>query len=414
MHFIKNNHKVFLVILLGFFLFGLKDFAELLSHTLQRALALVGMVFIFGAPFFLKYKIVNPLKGRIRILFYAYLWWIVFMIFRPIFSGQEFSEWNFYLGNPYGLTSYFLPFVVLLGIRIISLPKFFKIIFVFSIIGFVFFALNFNTMQAVVLRGITMSLDGEIGLGDLANRYYYWFSISSLSLLCYEFVDNRYKWFAVFTSLFMLFLLAYFARRSGVFMFVLYFLGMFYLYLEQSKSRYQFVKILLVLAIISITFVTVTKYSDSTFSILFNRLDDDSRSDVDETIIKYLTTENAWLFGKGIDGAYKHPAFDLPRYTHETGYLYLILKGGIINLFFYVSLLLHAAYMGFFKTRNRLTKALALYVFFHVVFLIPFGVPSFDLEYLLVWIAFALCESSIWRLMTNQQIKQHLAKINII
>jgi hypothetical protein len=188
---------------------------------------------------------------------------------------------------------------------------------------------------------------------------------------------------------------------------------MFYLYLEQSKSRYRFSKILLVVAIISISFSLVQSYSDSTFSLLFSRLDDDSRSSVDVAIIDYLNSEKAWFFGKGIEGAYKHSDFDLPRYTHETGYLYLILKGGIIYLAFYVLLLLHSAYVGFFKTKNRLTKGLALYVFFHIIFLIPFGVPGFSLEYLFVWIAFALCESSRYRLMTNLEVKHYL-KFNTI
>lgn len=414
MHYIKSQtkpkYRIFSIILLGFFLFGLKDFAELLYHPLQKGVALIGIVFVFGAPFYFRYERINPLNRRIRILFYAYLWWVFLIIIRPLFEGNGYSERSIQLTAIYGLTSYLLPFVVLLGIKIISLPKLFKIIFVFSIIGLVFFVLNFNTMQSVVLRGALTSLDGEVGLADLANSYYYWFGVSSLSLLCYEFVPKRQKWFAIFTSLLMLFLLVYFARRSGIFMYVLYFFGAFYLYFEQSKGIYKLKTIIFIFVMISIAYFAISRYSNSVFSIIFERLEEDTRSNVDITLIKYLTTENAWVFGKGIEGAYKHSEFDLPRYTHETGYLYLILKGGIIYLTFYVSLLLHAAYTGFFKTKNRLTKALALYIFFHIVFLIPFGLPGFGLEYLFVWIAFALCESANWRSMTNEQVKQYLAK----
>jgi hypothetical protein len=184
---------------------------------------------------------------------------------------------------------------------------------------------------------------------------------------------------------------------------------MYYLYLEQPEKKHRFPKIILVVAITSILFAVVKNNSESTFSLLFERLEDDTRSTVDDAIIDYLNSENAWLFGKGIEGAYKHSDFELPRYTHETGYLYLILKGGVIYLFLYVSLILHAAYLGFFKTKNRLTKALALYAFFHIVFLIPYGLPNFGLEYLFVWIAFAFCESSNLRLMTNQQVKNYFA-----
>lgn len=410
MQYIKTKHKVFSGILLGFLLFGLKEFAELIYHPLQSAIALIGLLFVFGSSFFFRYKKINPLKGNIKFIFYVYLLWIFFIIIRPALSGESYSDNSIHPYSSYGLSSYLLPLVVLLGINVISLQKLFKMIFLFSIIGFVFFVFNFNMMQAVVFRGETMTIDGEIGLGELANLYYFWFSISSLSLLCYEFVSTKYKWAAIFTNLFSLFLMAYFARRSGIFIFILYFFGMFYLYLDQSKSRYRIMKILFIFVILSIVYLIVENNSNSIFSILFDRLKQDTRSDVDETLIKYLTRENAWWFGKGIEGAYKHPGFDAPRYVHETGFLYLILKGGIIYLSLYVVLLLHAAYLGFFKTKNRFTQALALYIFFHIIFLIPFGLPSFSLEYLFVWIGFALCESSYYRTLSNMQFKNYLAK----
>lgn len=410
MQIIKRNYRVFSAILLGFLLFGLKEFAELIYHPLQSAVALIGLLFIFGSPFFFRYKKINPLTGNIKFIFYVYLLWIFFIIIRPILHGESFTDKSIHPYANFGLASYLLPLIVLLGINVISLQKLFKMIFLFSIIGFVFFVFNFNKMQIVVFRGVTMTKDGEMGLGELANLYYFWFSISSLSLLCYEFVSTKYKWFAIFTSFFMLFLMAYFARRSGIFMCVLYFFGMFYLNLEQSKSRNRLFKIIFLGALSYIAFETVIRYSSSTFSILFDRLDEDSRSSVEEAIIQYLDRDNAWWFGNGIDAAYKHPGFEEPRYTHETGYLYLIMKGGIINLFFYVFLLLHAAYLGFFRTNNRFTKALAFYVFFHIIFLYPFGLPNFGLEYLFLWIAFAFCESPYYRTMSNRQIKEYLAK----
>jgi hypothetical protein len=408
--FSKPNSRVFALILFGFLLFGLKEFAELLYHPLQRTLAFLGLLFVFASPYCFKYKKINPLKGKIRIVFNAYLFWTIGIIIRPIFSVQGYSENSIFPYATYGVTSYLLPLIVVLGTGIISLPKLFKIIFVFSIIGATFFVLSFSTMQAVVLSGISWGTDGEIGMVQLADQYYYWFGISSLSLLCYEFVSYKYKWGAIFSSLLMMLLMLFLARRGGIFMFALYFLGMFYLNINQTKSKNRIVKLLFVFALISTVFILAQNNLNSVFSNLLNRIDEDTRSGVDKELIKNLTTENAWLFGKGIEGTYKSANFAMPRYTHETGWLYLILKGGIIYLSLYVSLLLHAAYIGFFKTKNRLTKALALYMLFHVIFLVPYGLPSFGLEYLFVWIAFALCESANWRLLSNEQVKFHIAK----
>jgi hypothetical protein len=266
-------------------------------------------------------------------------------------------------------------------------------------------------MQSIVIRGLTNSEEGQMGLGELANQYYFWYNISFFSLLCYEFVPIKYRRVAFLTSFLNLFLMAYFARRSGIFMSLLYLMGMLYLYLEKEKTKNLPIKIFLLGVTMYLLFFFISNNLNSTFSVLANRLYDDTRTGVDVEIIKHLTINNSWLLGEGIEGAYKHYSFDLPRYTHETGYLYLIIKGGIVYLMLYVYLLLHSAYVGFFKTRNRLTKALALYMFFHIVFLMPFGLPNFGLEYLFVWIAFALCESSSYRSMTNEQVKQYIAKI---
>jgi hypothetical protein len=47
-----------------------------------------------------------------------------------------------------------------------------------------------------------------------------------------------------------------------------------------------------------------------------------------------------------------------------------------------------------------------------VIFLIPFGIQSFDLEYLFLWIAIAFAESSFWRNMANKQVKTYLKYLN--
>jgi hypothetical protein len=394
--------------LFGFLLFGLQHFALLFAKPLVKLTAVIGLILVFVAPFYFKYNRGDSIRGGIKVLFYVYLYYIIFVIIRPVLEGQDYSNRSYYPYVIYGITSHLLPFVILLGVRNFSLPKIFKIISIFSIVGLFFFVLNYNIMRAIVINGFTYVSDRKIFLPELGDSYYFWFSISSLTLLCYEFVSQKQKWLAIAISLFLLFLMIYLGRRGGIFIMGIYFFGMFYLILEKSNIEYRIVRTILIVGIISLVFEFVNQFSNSTFAILFNRLNVDSRSDVDRALINYLTKENAWFFGMGIEGAYKYSKFDLPRYEHETGYLYLILKGGIIYLFLYVSVLLHAAYIGFFKTKNRLTKALALYVFFHVIFLIPFGLPSFSLEYLFVWIAFALCESLKWRSMTNVRVKCYL------
>lgn len=410
MKYSTQNFTVFGGILLGFLLYGLKSFAQILFHPLQALFAVIGLSLIFFTPFYFRFKAIIPLQGIIRIVFYFYLAWILVIILRPFFEGQNYSVEALHPYSTTGLTSYLLPFLVLLGAEIISLPKLFKISYIFALIGFAYFILNFNNMQAIVSEGIIGGNEDTMGINGLANEYFFWFNISSLSLLCYEFISKKLKWTAILASVLMLFLMIYFARRGAIFMFLMYFLGAFYLYILQPDKNTKFFKVLFTLLIIATVVSTVLMYANTTFSLLFTRMDEDTRSGVNESVIRYLNNENAWFLGKGSEGAYPDINWDKPRYGVETGYLNMILKGGIVYLSLYCFLLLHSAYLGFFKTNNRLTKAFALYIFFHVLFLVPYGVISFGLEYLFVWVGVVVCQSNKYRLMTNQQLKFYLVK----
>lgn len=410
MRFLKQYYSVFGGILLGFMLYGLKSFAGILFQPLQFFFAGTGLLLIFFTPFYFKFKAIIPLQGMMRIVFYFYLAWILVIILRPFFEGQSYSFESIHPYSTLGITSYLLTLIVLLGAEIVSLPKLFKIASVFALIGFAYFILNFKNMQTIVAEGIQQRTEDSLGIVGLADEYFFWFNISSLSLLCHEFLSKKLKWIAILSSVLMLFLMIYLARRGAIFMFVMYFLGALYLYILQPDKGTKFFKIIFVLLIIGTAVLTVFMYSDNIFSLLFARMDEDTRSGVNDSVIRYLNNENAWFFGKGIEGAYPDINWDKPRYGVETGYLNMILKGGVVYLGLYCFLLLHSAYLGFFKTNNRLTKAFALYIFFHVLFLVPFGLISFGLEYLFVWVGVVICQSNKYRLITNQQIKYYLAK----
>lgn len=407
----SRENKVVKYILLGFLIFGIKHFAGILFNPLQSVFALIGLILVFIYPVFNFKRLQTNLSSKINSIFVLYLFWNLLIVIRPLILNEEYTDNSLHPYSDYGIYSYLLPLVVFVRINIDAVRQIYKIIFIFSIIGFVFFVMNFNVMQATVMAGILNNKTGVMPIYSLANQYYFWFSISSLSLLSLEFIPKSlFRKFAIASSVFMLLLLLYFARRGGVFMFIVYFGGMFYMYTLKTTGIKRINSLLLILFIIIVGAVIIYLFSETTFSYFFNRLDDDTRTGVDVTIIEYLSKENAWIFGKGIEGAYYHPVFDEPRYTHETGYLYLILKGGMVNLILYVFLLLHSAFIGFFKTKNRFTKAFAIYVFLHVAFLIPYGLPSFSLEYLFVWIGFSLCESKRWRNLTDVEIKHLLYK----
>lgn len=404
----KVNNKPFVSLLFGFLLINLKDLLLAIHPSLQTIAVSIGLFLIFINPFICGLRVQNNLKGWVKYAYLIYLIWLTLIALIPVFSGQNYSYHSYHPYSRYGLFSYIIPFVGLFGVEFVSFRKTFGYAAIFSVIGFVSFIIGFNDVQTAAIEGVIFNQDEGLGSGQIAQQYFQWFILSFLTILCLEFVPKRYRKLAIFATFFSTILMLYLGRRGSVFMFGLYSIGAIYLYLiRSSRVNFSLKFLAFVLSIIMLT-MTIENLAHSSFNLFFERLNEDTRSTVDLALMNYLTDENAWLFGKGIEGTYPHDAFSDPRYVHETGYLYLILKGGLVNLFLFVYLMCHAAFKGLYRSRNRLVRGLSFYVLLHVIYLIPFGIPTFTLEYVFLWISFVCCESSFLRGLSNEEIKDYI------
>ena len=91
-----------------------------------------------------------------------------------------------------------------------------------------------------------------------------------------------------------------------------------------------------------------------------------------------------WLFGRGVNGAYRLSSGEM-RSAMEWGYLWLILKGGIVYFLAYIYLLIKPAILGIFRSNNQLSKSFAVLCIIQVLSLIPFGVPAVSTLFLPTW-----------------------------
>ena len=219
----EQDSKVITLILLGFLLIGLKDFAAIIYHPLQHLFALPGLMLIFLSPVYYQIKLTNPFNGYIKYVFYFFLIWVLFVIIRPLLGGTFLTEKSYHPYSTFGINSYLLVMIILLGVKTININTLFRFTVIFSFIGLAYFILNYNNMITVMASGVIMGFEGEVGVNNLANNYYFWFAVSSFSLLCIEFVPQKSKWIILFSNIFMLIILMIFARRGGVFMYFLYF-----------------------------------------------------------------------------------------------------------------------------------------------------------------------------------------------
>lgn len=390
-------------ILFGFILHAIGETFAVSSKLVCYSLCGIGLSIIFFNFFFNRKRFVTPFKGIVRRLYYLYLLWIILMLIRPFFNNSPID--GFSPVDRYQWLSFLIPFFVFFGEKNINIKHIFNIGYLSGIIGILFIILNFKD---IYLSPIPLGFEeyqeylGKIGAPT------YFLSINSFLVLFYPYTKIKYKVFIFISFGIVIFNMIISARRGGVASFVLILLFTFYLYIFHSGKGLKSLKLLSVFGAILLLISIYFLYADTTFALLISRFDEDTRSGVEWYMLKSFRDQPLdWLFGRGLNGTYFCPLFEgnNQRGIIETGYLFLILKGGILNLCFFLFFLLNSFFKGLFNSNNMLIKGMSLYLLAHVIFLVPFGVPSFDIEYLLVWVFILFCQSREWRLKSEEEIK---------
>lgn len=198
------------------------------------------------------------------------------------------------------------------------------------------------------------------------------------------------------------------ARRGALAMSLLLVLFTLWLYYNKGSIT-QKTGIILITAAIVVLFYLAS--STSLFNYLQERLFLDNRSEVDDTLMAQM---NNWevLFGKGLNGRYYLPyggddsPFNGWRYTSETGFYTIILRGGYLMAVVYITLMIVPAYLGIFKSRNLFCRAGGLYILWNVIYLYPFGLLTFNLNFYFIWMWVILCSLPQIRNMSEPEIKK--------
>jgi len=367
-----------------------------------RPTCYLGLIIILYNFIFQRGSHEKPFTGFIQGIFVFYLIWTVYVFIRPLFSG-EFLANNDDPLDRYLWLSYLTPLIVFSGMKNLSLKSVFNFCYIYGILGIVLLILNYQSIFAVQQVFNSDEYQDYIRIAGIPTDFIY---ATSFLVLCYSFIKVKYRALAFFAMVIGMTTVAFTARRTGIFMYILIFVFFLYLYLFSSEKGHKKRKLIFVILILFIGIVIFSVYENSTFSLLLSRLEEDSRSGVEQYFFSSFNGNiSDWMFGRGINGTYYYPFYDTNnRNIIETGYLYIILKGGIIHLALFVYFLLSSTFLGLFRTNNMLTKAMAFYLFAHVLFLYPFGLPAFTLEYVIVWICVIYCQSKTWRMKTNEEI----------
>ena len=180
-------------------------------------------------------------------------------------------------------------------------------------------------------------------------------------------------------------------RRSSSLLMIL---CLFIILCSYLKSKRKIILLVLLALLISFSNWNVVDSLADQFNVMSERLAVNTRDGTETEFYNDMEWYD-WIFGKGMDGTYKSLSVSLDdklnRNLIETGYLNLILHGGLLLLLPYLFFLIKALYLGVSKSKNIFIKSFAFYIGLHLVYLYPGGTPALDLRYTLLFLLINFC-----------------------
>ena len=366
--------------------------------------------------------------------------WILFVVLRGVFIGNLRPESTSFLEGirfaflgEFGEITYLAPLLALMSVKLDSLYYLKKIALFFCILFFILALSNREQILiGLVAQGKSELLDfngEEISVRSIIRAASPGFGLIVFMLFCFNYIKGKAK-VLLPASIILSFIGNAIGGGRGTTAFSLVYLLLFiyivFKYpingvekLKVKRSNKLFRVALFVIIIVAGGWGINYLYEQThIFDVLMNHafggkeLDSGSWNDNRGTITKDFYADFnsdffAWIWGRGANGAF-HTLYDYSggqRVYMEWGYLYLVLKGGIIYLFLFVFCLLHGAYVGYFRSNNAFSKALSFMCLILVMNLVSTGAePQYSMLYVLSWMCFGLVERKEVRSLSDSEI----------
>ena len=316
----------------------------------------------------------------------------------------------------FGILPYFASVVLLLPRNIAAYKKIFTVLLFFGASYLVCVFLFYNTLRDydrlnLAAQGLVEDLTVMLALPVGYMLICYPYNIANKKDM---FGIGKKNGFMIFMFIVTLFFAIFRARRGLIFMCLTTFLCVGMIAILSTKKKMLIIILTSLVILIASLFVFSMK-DHHIFNFLIERGEEDTRTGVEVWMYADMSPTD-WVIGKGIKGQYYCPVVENVndaegagyRDNIETGYLQIILKGGIISLALLLLMFVPAVYKGLFKSKNVLSKAAALWIFLWIIYLYPSGGIVFTMNYVLVWIAVGICYSEKIRNLPDSTIKNYL------
>ena len=363
------------------------------------------LLLVPSAILLIRFKFENK---YLRIIYFLYCCWLLGVIIRGI-EFDYLSVKRLLFDPNAGFFLYLVPLVMLFPKDPKYLKKVFDVIiffcFVFFIYDLIFLKLLLYPLNDMRSQAIIEYFSQQLGLP------------SGFLLLTFVYHTRKRNLLVLITLLFM-FILTVIRARRGL-MFMSFSMIAFSYFIYQLTNKEKVVTILFsLLLVLSIYYAGEKIYNENrkdTFFLITERIGQRTRTGVEQYFFSDLKTKD-WILGRGINGKYFCPGVEegigrvsIFRRVIETGYLQVVLNGGLVSLGLLLLIAIPAIIKGLFFSKNILSKASGVWIFLFLLFMYPGTMTIFSLNYILVWMSIGICYSNQIRYMSDTELIELLS-----
>ncbi len=407
---LRNYHSDYLLLVYSFLALNLGNWLGWNDVRLGIPLIIKYVLFIFALVVLIFCRLSKPskLKGitLINAIIILFVLWSSVLIVTSILGFDSLMDIQRSLADRYFFIPYILPLLLLFTKFDLD---FFGILFKYSYL-FLFPAILLQ-MYSILFNFSPMDWYQQIeGINIFST------GAGFLLLVAHISKNKSVSIISIIYYLLLLVLVIAYGRRSLVMTSILYLLCMVILRIWSpflkifNRIRIYLIGLLIVFIVILFGHFITTTYA---FERGFNRSAfEESRGVVFEDFNNDFTSNNDWIFGRGLEGrVYRSIHSEGSSETIENGFLTILLRGGLLYLVPFILILLRASYLGLFCSRNDLAKALGCIILIHFLGMFAFNLPDYSGQYILVWISVSVCYSPEIIKLSNMDLYKALNSI---
>ncbi|MCQ2211186.1 MAG: hypothetical protein MJZ34_12945 [Paludibacteraceae bacterium] len=397
-------------LLLGLAIYGLASSADVnMGMIIFRVFIPLALAFIIYGLYKMKLQFpkVNSFYG---ILFLFYWLLLLVMVVRGYLAPYSYwaSPVKFlydHIFNPTFVLGYLTPFFMLVPIQHIRFKYLLNINVVLMLVFLPTLVLSFNAIVSAAFAAQFEKGDNWISPASFVTSIY---TATMFVLFLCNYISKKVYILNVICVLSCILALVIAARRGAVLICGLMLFLSLWAYFKRRKTEF--------LSLCGFLFIVLLFTSNNVLSNFLSFFDyiqerglEDTRSVIDDELLSQLTLLDK-VFGRGLLGRYRIQ-YDIVadahgfRYYTETGFYYLVLRGGYLFALTHILLIFIPAIKAFFRARNDLVRMWSIYMLLSILELYPFGWPSLSLKFFLIWIGVAVCSNDRLLRMSDRQVK---------